>query len=284
MHHGSLSPTAVRIPGYNHSIEVNPEDPRARGVLIKDFAKGKISTPLKLWRQFVRHLDPNLVVDVGANYGECLFGVTYSPECRLFGFEANPLVFETLSRSVARHPNREQVTLNHVLVSNQPAPEGHLYVDPAWSGTATAVEGIHDPDTTNRYEVAVNTLDNLISEEASSGKTLLYKIDIEGYEPLAFQGFSLTLDRVASAVGIIEFNIQFLKLVGIIPEQFLASLHEHSHIFRLAEGSPDQLIAVDGLASLPVNPKRPGHIHTDLILIKRVPKWRECLPGNFKIL
>jgi FkbM family methyltransferase len=284
MHHGSLSPTVVRIPGYNHSIEVNPEDPRARGVLIKDFAKGKISKPLKLWRQLVLHLDPDLVVDVGANYGECLFGTTYSTECRLFGFEANPLVFQTLSRSVAHHPNSRQVMLNHVLVSDQPTQEGYLYVDPAWSGTATAVEGIHDPDATNRYQVAVNTLDNLIPAEVSAAKTLLYKIDIEGYEPRAFGGFSMSLERVAVAIGIIEFNSQFLKLAGTAPEQFLADLLEHSHVFRLAEGSLEQLIPVDGLASLPVNPKRPGHIHTDLILIKRVPEWRECLPENFKIL
>src|SRR5262245_14707403 len=117
--HGTLRPTAIRLPGCSHLIQVDPADQRARNILVSDSARGKVARSVKLWRAFNGHLQPDVAVDVGVNYGECLLGATYPDGAQLFGCEANPRVFEFLQRSQQNHPNKGQITLHNRIISDR---------------------------------------------------------------------------------------------------------------------------------------------------------------------
>lgn len=280
----TLTPPAVRLPGCRHYIYIDINDRRARSVLVSDSARGKVSKPARLWRLFNQHIAPDIAIDVGVNYGECLFGATYPTSTLLFGFEANPKVFECLKKSVLSHPNSNQFALHNTLISDAPGPNQTLYVNPDWSGTASAVASIHSSHQAITHSLPVQSLDSLLPYKNWQNKRLLFKIDIEGYEAKAIAGFSQSLSLAGNAVGILEFDSDFLTKAGTPPDEFIQLLLRSFHVFRFVSPSSFELKSIDSLADLPRRVREPDRVHTDLILIKHSSNWEEMLPPALSII
>jgi len=167
-------------------------------------------------------LEPEAVIDVGANYGEFLFLPTYSPSARVIGIEANPSLLPYLERSCSLHPNCGQIELYSALAG--PVSEGSVdfYVDQRWSGRSSALlhKTIREPERTRVQRLAVDSL------FAATGqpRCLLFKIDVEGYEPEVLAGMTDVLSASERALGILECNDQLLKELGTSRAAFLSEL------------------------------------------------------------
>ncbi len=274
LRYGTATPTAIRLPGCDHLLEIDPNDRRARQILIRDVARGRSTKGARLWRIFNESFCPEVLVDVGLNYGECLLGSTYADSVKLFGFEANPRIFQIAGRSRQNHPNHSQIRLFNVLVADEAAPERLLYVDPDWSGTATAVAGaIRSNEKLEEHKIAAETLDRLVPEEDVAGRKLMFKIDIEGYEPKALKGFAHRLRAAREAMGLIEFDTKFLNLGDTNPADFLRGLNEDFHVFTCGERKEIEFAVARTLADLPPAKGENGRQHTDLLLVKKTAGW-----------
>jgi hypothetical protein len=109
--YGTAKPRKARLHGSPHWIHIDPDDPCAIKKVVHEPLRGKVSDNLVFWRDFNRHLAPGLIVDVGMNYGECLFGTDYGRESRLYGFEANPRQMPPLENSRRDHTAGDRMTL-----------------------------------------------------------------------------------------------------------------------------------------------------------------------------
>ena len=106
-----------------------------------------------------------------------------------------------LEQSRQQHPDGARMTLTNCLVSDAPAEDIPFLVNPKVElGNPSAVR-----DQRRRRRAGIQTaarpLDAVIPAAVAQGKTLLFKMDIEGYESRAMTGFAGTLDLVGQAVG-----------------------------------------------------------------------------------
>ncbi len=161
LHYGTLNPEKVRLVRSDHSIHVDPRDPRARKKLIADTMRGKFPRNQHFWRTANEIVQPDVVLDIGLNYGECLFALTYPTECRMFGFEANPRLADVTQRSLAAHPSRRQMELLFQLVTDGDQGVERFYIDKRASGGSTAAIPPHEfnPATHDCIEVAKASID-----------------------------------------------------------------------------------------------------------------------------
>jgi len=280
----TLRPEKVQLPGCAHQLVINPYDNRAHNLLVRDIARGKVPNATKLWRKLADHFQPDVVADIGLNYGECLFGTHYPPHARLFGFEANPKVFAYASRSRELHPARDSITLVNALISDRCGPDQELFVDPDWSGTATAIPAIHETGKTIKFLVPVRTVSELIKPSVVQNQKLLFKLDIEGYEPKAMQGFYQAIDQAAKVVGFMEFDTQFLTLGGTDPATFLDELKRRfNKVYYVKDKKALILAKASAIQDIPESKPGSDRRHTDLILIKSASDWRSCIPSDMKV-
>jgi FkbM family methyltransferase len=259
----------VKLCNCDHWVHIDPTDRRATKKLVYDPIRGRVSPPSGFWRAFNDHLQPAVAVDVGVNFGECLFGYRYAAHTHVFGFEANPRIAPFLTKSRAEHPDGERITLTYGLVSDEAAEGVPFFVDPSWSGGGSAVARLNEAADTLAFTLTARTLDSVIPRQLVDGKCLLFKMDIEGYEAKAFRGFGATLDAAALAVGFIEFDSSFIAAAGESPESYFESLAERFDIFRLDGSSTRKLLRVAGFSALPPSRAPDGRVHTDLILVTK---------------
>jgi FkbM family methyltransferase len=265
--YGQLRPSRVRLIGCNHWVYIDPSDRRAVKKFINDPIRGKVSPPSAFWSAFNQHLQPAVAVDVGVNYGECLFGIRYASNTQVFGFEANPRLADLLEKSRLEHPEGDRMTLTHGLVSDQAADNIPFFVAPTWSGGASAVASLNRGNDTLTFKIAARTLDSIIPRELVRSQCLLFKMDIEGYESRAFVGFRQTLDAAALTVGFIEFDSSYITAAGESPESYFQRLAQRFDIYRLDASSAQTLLRVGDYSTLPRSRASDGRIHTDLVLV-----------------
>ena len=279
LRYGTLRPRRAKLCGSDHWIYIDPQDPCAIKKMVEEPLRGKVSDNLAFWRDFNRHLQPDLLVDVGLNYGECAYGTDYAANAVLHGFEANPRLIPYLEESRRHHPAADRITLHHCLVSDAAADDVPFLVNPDWSGSSSAVLPINDRPQSLEFKLPARTLDSFIPAESAFGKSLLFKMDIEGYEARALRGFVETLARVGRSVGIIEFNARFLVWAYDSPEEFLGWLRQRFHIYRLSDAKRRQLTEVGGFETLS-NLRGDGpRVHTDLVLVGKQSAAGWLAPG-----
>src|SRR5436190_3196432 len=190
--YGVERPSVVKLPGSNHPIHIDPQDPRAWKILAWAPLLGRLARNQTFWRQACGQLNPGLGLDIGLNFGECLFAADYGPRTELHAYEANPALKPYVSQSQAEHPARSQMKLHFGLVSDRPGPPQTFYIDQRWSGGSSAIAGLH-PEEASRYQavdVPVISVDSTLAQSpaARPGGTLVFKIDVEGYEFRVLEG------------------------------------------------------------------------------------------------
>lgn len=282
LRYGTARPNRARLHGCDNWIYIDPSDPCAIKKVVHEPLRGKVSSNLIFWREFNAHLQPKLVVDVGLNYGECLFGANYAPTATLWGFEANPRLLPHLEQSRQHHPDGARITLTNCLVADQAAEGVPFLVNPAWSGSSSAVRQMNETHEHIEFKLSARTIDSVIPAAAATGRTLLFKMDIEGYESRALAGFVGTLGRVKRAVGFIEFTPKFMQWAGVVPEHFLGWLEARFDIHCFANVKRRELRRVRRYADLPA---RPGAEFTgDDLLLAPKEATTTWLPPGWRVL
>ena len=199
----AMPPTAATRTVTNakgRTIHLRDGDERADALL--DSPGTLTQTTMAIWQGLLAERPWDLVVDVGANYGEMLLGVDLPPGAEVVAFEPEPRIRECLELSLrdAGLP----VEVRPQAVSSEPGDVTFL-VDDRWSGTSrlAAAEG---PEADLRaVTVEATSLD--VALLASEARTACIKIDVEGAEDLVLagaRGLVTRLDEVALLVEILH--------------------------------------------------------------------------------
>jgi FkbM family methyltransferase len=283
LRYGTLRPTRAKLSDCDNWIHIDPDDRRAIKKFVHDPIRKRISPPLTFWRDFLTKLEPAVAMDVGVNYGECIFGARYPAHVRVYGFEANPRIAPYLRKSREAHPDADRITIVEGLVSDTMEDAVPFYANPTWSGTGSAVRSLNDDGQVITSSIPSRTIDSVIPREQVQGRTLLFKMDIEGYESKAFGGFQATLGAAKLVVGFIEFDTTYVREAGADPAAYYSSLAERFDIHRLIDGQSKQLVLVKRFEDLPVSRASDKRVHTDLLLSSRGADVADWLPKQWSI-
>jgi len=277
--YGTLKPERVRLPRSRHAVYIDTGDRRAMKRILLDAVRGRYPINRRFWVDFVQTVGPDLALDVGANYGECVFATEYSEPTRVYAFEANPALQPYLRRSREEHPSADRIELVNALVDERPRGEVPFFVNTQWSGGSTAVQEVAE-GIAGRREVQVETvsIDSVLDEIIGQIDTLVFKMDIEGYEPFALRGMERLLDSVETAVGFVEVDLRFLEKSGWTPEAYDEAVLDG---FRLFVPDGESETRFREIPSLSAHVRFDSQLHFDLLLVKG---WPQRLPEDWELV
>jgi FkbM family methyltransferase len=158
---------------------------------------------IRVFRTFLT--ERSVVLDIGANFGlyTALSASIVRMHGRLYAFEGNPRVFESLQRTIfANHLyfNTNVVTAN-VLVSDK-SGRGVLHFSANFpSGGSMSETGLSGA-VGRTVEVDMTTIDDFLPSDL---RVDLVKIDVEGHEPHVMRGMERTIARSPNIRLMIEF-------------------------------------------------------------------------------
>jgi len=261
--YGTTRPESLLVPGTPHVMYVNPRENRGRAIL-KCRAAGQ---PLikTVWRNANRLLQPNAAIDVGLNYGEIALCAEYAPTTRIVGIEANPELEPFLRRSLAAHPNARQFELFIALASDRAQADASFFIDRAWSGRSSVLLDGKQPGI-EECRVPSVCLDELFADGDLRDDALLFKIDVEGFEPIVLRGMKRLLSECPRWVGIIEFNSDLLERLNVKAEEFLEQLLAQAKIVSLDKHGRSTPITSPHLEQFG-DSQAAGGVCSDLLLI-----------------
>jgi FkbM family methyltransferase len=153
-----------------------------------------------------------VVLDIGANIGTwtLILSEAVGPNGRIFAFEPTLSTYDTLSENVSLNARKNIFAFRYALFSSN--GQIRLYHDVDSSRNSLGQTRTKDGVAEDYEEVPARTLDNLVSE-LSIDKLDFIKIDVEGAEPLAFEGGLATLNRFKPTI-LFEVNPQALAELG----------------------------------------------------------------------
>jgi len=267
--YGTMRPEWVRYPDFDAALSIDPDDQRAIHKIALDFARRRTARHIRFWRDFTRHLEPAVCLDVGANYGECLFSLTYPSGTRVLGVEANPRILPHLERSRQAHPDTSRIHLRHAIAGEDERQKAWLWLEPRWSGRTRAFSTGEAESEKERVEVPATRIDTLVGGLTGPGELegpLVFKIDVEGFESFVLRGMERTLAAAPLAVGYVEVDRALMEAAG-------ASIAEVDGVlagFRLfvpqRRRGRDQLRPLASLDELAGG--RSGRFHTDVVMVR----------------
>jgi FkbM family methyltransferase len=279
--YGTLKPHRVKLYNCENWIHIDPNDMRTIKKFVRDPIRKRISPPLLFWRAFIEKLQPNVAIDIGMNYGECIFGTRYPQKTKVYGFEANPHIFSYLKKSLDDHPDSKSIHIVEGLVSDKIEQAVTFYYDPTWSGTGSAIESLNNCKNLITTNIQSRTIDSVIPRLEIEGAILLFKMDIEGYESKAFDGFWNTIGLAKLTLGFIEFDTTYIHEAGANPALYFSKLMDKFDIYRLDEQHVNSVIPVYSFDSLPISRASDKRVHTDLLLITKNSNLSDWLPDNW---
>ncbi|MFC4322925.1 FkbM family methyltransferase [Litchfieldia salsa] len=255
-------PTYIRLRS-SFNLHIDPNENRGRALLISNGITQK--HVVKFWEESVKAFSPTTVLDIGVNYGECLFSVEYPSKAKIYGIEANKQLLSFINKSKSTHPNQKQIKIINAFASNKEQKTQAFYVDKNWSGTSSGKE-IYS-GMVEKHLVKTITVDSLLKEEKLFKERILFKIDVEGYEPFVLEGMKSVIKKSAEVLGIIEFDSTYIKRSGTNIDLFLKKLSVNFKIYMFDNFGELHLIADPTMTSLQ-DMFKSREIHTDLILVK----------------
>ena len=180
---------------------------------------------------FLKALKPHwVVVDVGANFGWYTMHFARHASAaggKVVAVEANPRTFSLLSATV-ENSGVSSVALHNVAVSNR-AGTAVFSNDPARALNNHIVDSTNA--TRDAVRVRTRTLDDILADER---RVDFIKIDVEGFEALAWAGVQETLQRHPGCKLVIEVNTpRMLARTSVDPRTFYDQLLAFSRTRRL---------------------------------------------------
>jgi len=195
--------------------------PPARALYTRLYLLGKKIAEPREQRFFRAQVTPGMVVfDVGANVGfyTTLFARLVGPAGRVHAFEPDPLSFGILRRRTARHANVE---------ANPTAVGDHRGITTLSCNRSNRADNRIHPslgdDTAETVEVPLTTLDDYCAARGID-RIDAVKLDVQGSEVAALDGFRQTLGRTRPHWLLIELSPEHLRAAGSSPEALWAIL------------------------------------------------------------
>jgi FkbM family methyltransferase len=158
---------------------------------------------IRVFRTFLNQ--HSVVLDIGANFGlyTALSGSIVKNRGRLYAFEGNPRVFESLQRTIVANDlyfNSNVVAAN-LLVSNE-SGRGLLHYSANLPSGGTMSDVALSGGMRHTVEVPMTTIDDFLPPDLLVD---LVKIDVEGHEPLVLRGMERTIVRSPNIRIVLEF-------------------------------------------------------------------------------
>ncbi|MFK7822426.1 MAG: FkbM family methyltransferase [Planctomycetaceae bacterium] len=266
MRYGTTHPAVVKLADGFHEVRIDPTDPRARKKIASDGIRRKRRRNQVFWVAAVDELQPDVAIDIGVNFGECLFQADYPPETQAFGIDGNPDLLPFLQASRELHPQGPQIEVLNALVAEKPAESASFFVSQKASGGSTAVSGVTDmrEGDFEEKQVPVTSIDTLLNT-TESAKRIVFKIDVEGFEGQVLRGMEATLSACKTAIGFIEFDTRMLTRAGEDMEQLWQFLQDRFEVHMFVGSRLVDLSHADWSVAK-ANCKATDD-HTDLVLI-----------------
>ena len=275
---GTLRPSQVTLPETGAAIHFDPADRRARKKLLFDTVRDRIGRNVTFWREAVEHLAPEIALDVGANYGECVFSMVYPAGTRAVAIEANPQLLPYLQRSKVAHPDREKIEIVNVIAANESTPDAEFFINPKRSGESTALPSIaNDAPGSIHVTVEATTIDALFAARDLRPDCLVFKLDVEGFETRVFQGMTGVLDTTEIIVGYVEVDSHYLSRSGWDMDRYDREILSRFELFVPIDRQSMRLEKISSLRSLRDQSAR-RRLHTDLVVVKRPAGYDWCPP------
>lgn len=189
---------------------------------------------VEIWHRLLDDFRPNVVLDVGANYGEVALSHRYGSNVTVHLVEANPRLVKILAKTIRPLIG---VTL-HKGAATDKSGTVRLYRSRVRSGVSSI------KPRPNRESIRVDAfrLDQRIG--VASSDRLLFKIDVEGAETDVLRGMASLLDH-CTWIGMVE--IAHLDLAQL---DFLQSM------FRV------RLVVIDPWELVPLSQGKVMDLHT----------------------
>lgn len=271
LHFGTLHPERIPLASGRSELFVDPHDQRARKMIIYKSLRRDVPRNQLFWQKACTELSPKIAIDVGANYGECLFGADYSSGTRVIGVEANSALIPYLERSRSIHPNAEQIELHNILAASESAANIPFWIMKGWSGGSTAVANlaVNDHGEFEQQNIAARSIDDIVGQlDGDSESLAVFKIDVEGFEPDVLSGMSGLIASSRPLIGIIEFDENYLTLAGTDVREFWDSMQKNFDVYWFTDDRNATCLSdrpYDAVHDL-VSRKR---IHSDVMLVSR---------------
>jgi FkbM family methyltransferase len=265
-HYGTLSPEKIPLVQSERHVYVDPRDRDARKRIVADMARGRFRRNQRFWRRAVETIEPDVALDIGLNYGECLFSTLFPPPARAFGFEANSQLRPWVEKSLSDHPSRERMEVIFQLVGDGSDGEEEFFVDKQHSGQSTAGLDGRSFDR-QRYEKVVVpkcSVDQVLQSRGVETRRLFFKIDVEGYEPQVLAGMERTLKGAEQYLGFIEFDGRLLVRAGEDVPGYWDRLTRAFAVFAFTHA--EKWYRANDLSVSQLETLCGRHFHTDLVL------------------
>ena len=231
---------------------VDPADARAQHLIA---SAGEFNAAsVRIFQSLLARRSWDLIIDVGANYGEMIAAIPPTFAGKIVAFEPNVLLLPFLRRTAERTGLQVDIRAQAAGRKNGAA---QFAIDTAWSGQSSLV-GVDTARPEQLVDVEVVTLDSQFRDSLPT--TALVKIDVEGAEIDVLRGgseFLFGLDDSALQVEILH-----------MPHAQIAALATQWRMYFLSRGSlaPVRLPGADiGLAELYVTSGR--FYQNDVILL-----------------
>lgn len=271
LHFGTLNPERIPLAGSDRELFVDPHDPRARKMIIYKSLRQHVPRNQLFWQKACAELEPAVAIDVGANYGECLFGVEYHSSTRVIGVEANSSLMPCLKRSLGIHPDADQIELHNFLAASETSDDVPFWVMKGWSGGSTAVANLtaNGQDDFEKQTVAARSIDDILGPlTLDSSAPVVFKIDVEGFEPDVLSGMSGLIASQRPLIGILEFDENYLAAAGTDVSRFWESMQQAFDVYWFTDNRHATCLSdqpYDAVRKL-VTRRR---IHSDVMLVSR---------------
>ncbi|MEH7386561.1 FkbM family methyltransferase [Bacillus sp. JJ1521] len=257
-------PNKITLPSRN-IIYINNAENRGRALLISDgITQSRVT---EFWGNAVESYKPSLVLDIGVNYGECIFSTTYEKETTIVGIEANKYLIDYIERSRKQHVNCHQINIIHAFAGEQEKQEQAFYIDTHWSGTSSGVQ-ISEKNSIEKTKVPAITVDSLFNQKNLNNQRLLFKIDVEGYEFMVLKGMRNLLNNCRDILGIVEIDSRYLEKAGVDLDAYFVFLDTYFEIKFYDNYNQLKRLTSTSFSALQEEFEA-EHVHTDLVLSLR---------------
>jgi FkbM family methyltransferase len=176
---------------------------------------------IRAWHLLARLIEPDLVLDVGANYGEVILSADYPVGADIHLVEPNPRLVRLLRRSISEAALPATV---HQVAASDGSGVATMKISPKSSGTST-LEPRPWP-TYREIEVETSRIDDFVQP---GHRRCLFKIDVEGHEGAVLAGMAETLAGCERWFGLIEHRQgNFALDPALIPNLYAVRLDDLS--------------------------------------------------------
>lgn len=258
------NPKFAYICGGMRRISVDSGDKRAQMQLLRH-GRLYFSKMQALIFAIDQLFSPDLLIDVGANYGECLFSLPIHSATTALGFEANPALIAYLERSLVYNDDLKVELVAKAVSDGSSSAAVEFAINEGWSGKSSMLAAGAVARKRQVIRVPVTSIDAEIAARGLAPRTAVMKIDVEGFEPQVMAGAGALIAETQNLLVTLEFDSGFLTKVGSDAEAFFEELARSFRIFVATRSKMEQARTFAELGALAQDN---GRIHCDLFLVK----------------